>query len=221
MKTLKEYKNFVVNISDENYPYKLKQIKDSPKQIYYKGNIDIIQNQIIAIIGSRKSSIYGTNIAIDFAYKLSRQGLIISSGGARGIDSFANLGSVVAGKPTIMVLGNGIDYIYPAENKELEERVLANGGLILSEYEPKEKPSKETFPKRNRIISAISDGILVVEAREKSGTFITVDYALEQGKNVYAIPGSINQKNSVGTNELIKQGAKPVTEIEDIIEDFL
>ena len=142
------------------------------------------------------------------------------SGCARGIDSFAHKGSVKAGKPTIAVLGNGLNYIYPPENKELEEQILKNGGLIISEYPIGTKPSKETFPRRNRIISGLSDGVLVVEAKKKSGSLITVDYALEQGKNIYAIPGNIININSEGTNELIKQGAKIVTQINDILEDY-
>lgn len=143
------------------------------------------------------------------------------SGGARGIDSFAHQGTLDANKETIAILGNGIDYIYPPENKELEEKIIQTNGLLVSEYLIGTKPSKYTFPARNRIISGISDGILVIEAKEKSGTLITVDFALEQGKNVYAIPGNIDSKNAIGTNELIKQGAKLVTKPEEILEDFI
>lgn len=147
-------------------------------------------------------------------------GFTIVSGGARGIDSFSHKGAIHANKQTIAVLGNGLDYIYPPENKELEEQILYNGGALISEYIIGTKPTKYTFPARNRIISAISEGLLVVEAKQKSGTLITVDFALEQGKTIYAIPGNINSANSEGTNELIKQGAKIVTSIQDIIEDF-
>ncbi len=142
------------------------------------------------------------------------------SGGARGIDSFAHKGSILAKKNTIAILGNGLDYIYPPENKILEDKIIENNGLIISEYPLGTKPSKYTFPARNRIISGISDGVLVVEAKEKSGTLITVDFALEQGKNIYAIPGNIDNVNTVGTNELIKQGAKLVSNINDILEDY-
>ena len=129
-------------------------------------------------------------------------------------------GAVFAAKPSIIVLGNGINHIFPPENFILEKDIIDLEGLIISEYEPNIPPSKNSFPERNRIISAISDGVLVIEADEKSGTSITVDFALEQGKNVYAIPGNITSRYSYGTNELIKQGAKPVTSIIDILEDF-
>lgn len=147
--------------------------------------------------------------------------MIIVSGCARGIDSFAHKGCLMAAKNTIAVLGNGLDYIYPPENRILEEKIIENDGLLLSEYIVGTKPSKYTFPARNRIISGISDGILVIEAQEKSGTLITVDFALEQGKNVYAIPGNIDRSNAIGTNELIKQGAKLVTNTNDVLEDFM
>ena len=119
-----------------------------------------------------------------------------------------------------MVVGNGLDYVYPPENRLLERKIIENNGLIISEYPIGTKPSKYTFPARNRIISGISSGILVVEAKQKSGTSITVDFALEQGKNIYAIPGNIDSENSSGTNELIKQGAKMTTMIDDILEDY-
>lgn len=218
---LNQQESLKLNYTDNKYPDKLKMIQDYPKILFYKGNVDLLNRQILAIIGCRKCSNYGLNVAIDFAYKLSKDGIIIASGGARGIDSFSNMGAILAGKPTIMVLGNGLNYIYPPENKSLEEKILNNGGLIISEYPADAKPNKENFPKRNRIISAISNGVLVVEAKERSGSFITVEYALEQGKDIYAIPGNINQENSYGTNELIKQGAKPVTSVEDILEDYI
>ncbi len=203
------------------YPESLKNVFDPPEKLYCAGNIEILKSKkLIAIIGCREYTEYGRLIAETISYTLSEAGIIVVSGCARGIDSFAHKGAVKAGKPTIAVLGNGLNYIYPPENKELEEQILKNSGLIISEYPIGTKPSKETFPRRNRIISGLSDGVLVVEAKKKSGSLITVDYALEQGKNIYAIPGNIININSEGTNELIKQGAKMVTQINDILEDY-
>ena len=139
---------------------------------------------------------------------------------AKGIDSYSHIGCLNAIGKTIAVLGSGFYNIYPKENIKIAKQIVENGGVIISEYEPNEKPRKENFPSRNRIISGISNGVVVVEAKEKSGTFITVDLALEQGKNIFAVPGNILSKNSQGTNELIKQGAKMVTKVEDIIEEY-
>lgn len=204
----------------EKYPEKLAQISDSPICLYYKGNIDLLNSKSIAIIGSRECSNYGKQMAVKFAYELAKLGFTIVSGGARGIDTFAHLGALAVGGRTIMVLGNSLEYIYPPENKDLEERILNNDGLLISEYMVGTKPSKYTFPERNRLISAISDGVLVVEAGIQSGALITVDFALDQGKNVFAIPGNITSKYSVGTNEIIKQGAKLITNIKDILYEI-
>ncbi len=149
-----------------------------------------------------------------------KNGINIVSGLARGVDTFSHIGCLNANGKTIAVVGNGLDNIYPYENKKVVEDILNKGGLILSEYPINTKPNPKNFPARNRIISALSNGIVVVEAREKSGTLITVDFALEQGKNVYVVPGNITSKNSEGTNNLIKEGAKVATTIEDILEDF-
>lgn len=212
----------IIKIEDARYPEKLRKIHNPPKQLYYAGNINLLEkNNILAIIGCRDYSEYGKNVAKRFAYELSKNGIIIISGAARGIDSFSHIGCLMAKKETIAVLGNGINYIYPPENKRLEECIIKNNGLIISEYSPEAKPDKYTFPARNRIISGLSSGVLVVEAKENSGSLITVDFALEQGKEVYVIPGDINRKNTKGTNELIKQGAKLVTGINDILEDFV
>ena len=221
IKNIKKYKLEVVSYNDKEYPEQLKHISDYPICLYCKGNIELLnKSKKIAIIGCRDYSKYGEKIAKEFAYKLAKENIVIVSGGARGIDSFAHQGTLNANKGTIAVLGNGIDYIYPPENKNLEEQILQYNGLIVSEYIIGTKPSKYTFPARNRIISGISDGVLVIEAKEKSGTLITVDFALEQGKNIYAIPGNIDSKNAFGTNELIKQGARLVTIPEEILEDF-
>lgn len=211
----------VVSCDDTYYPTNLKQIYDFPICLYYKGNINLLNNTVkIAMVGSREYSDYGKTVAENFAYKLSKEDITIVSGGARGIDSFSHLGAIKAGGKTIAVLGNGLNYIYPPENKQLQENIIENNGLLVSEYIIGTKPSKYTFPERNRIISGISDGVLIVEAKQKSGALITADFALEQGKNIYAIPGDINKINSIGTNKLIKQGAKIVTNIKDILEDY-
>lgn len=221
IKNIQKYKLEVIACNDKEYPKQLKYVSDYPVCLYCKGNIGLLsEKKKIAIIGCRDYSKYGEKIAKEFAYKLAQENIVIVSGGARGIDSFAHQGTLNTDKGTIVVLGNGIDYIYPPENKNLEKQILQNNGLIISEYIIGTKPSKYTFPARNRIISGISDGVLVIEAKEKSGTLITVDFALEQGKNIYAIPGNIDSSNTKGTNELIKQGAKLVTTPEDILEDF-
>lgn len=210
-----------ISMEDKEYPESLRKIYNPPKRLYCIGNIELLYNKKkLAIIGCRDYSEYGKKVAIKFAYELSKKEIVIVSGGARGIDSFSHEGCIMAKNETIAVLGNGLDYIYPPENKKLEEEILQNNGLLVSEYDIGIKPSKYTFPERNRIISGLSSGVLVIEAKQRSGTLITVDFALEQGKNIYAVPGDITRKNTVGTNELIKQGAKIVTTINDIIEDF-
>lgn len=218
---MKNYDVKLLKYEDEQYPECLRNIHTPPTKLYCMGNINLLnKKRKIAIIGCRDYSEYGRLISQKFAYELARMGFVIVSGAARGIDSFSHKATLNTKTGTIAVLGNGLNYIYPPENKELEEQILNNNGLIISEYDMGTRPSKYTFPARNRIISAISDGVLVVEAKQRSGTLITVDFALEQGKNIYVIPGNIDALNSVGTNELIKQGAKVVTKIEDILEDF-
>ena len=207
-----------LEINDKKYPDKLKNIYCPPKQLYVIGNTEILNDKSIGIIGSRNCSKYGEKVAKEFSYKLSQYNINIISGLARGIDSFAHIGCVMAKGKTIAVLGSGFNYIYPKENLWLCKRILEEGGAIISEYEIDITPNKQNFPARNRIISGLSDGILVVEAKKRSGTYITIDFALEQGKDVFIIPGSIYSQNSEGTNELIKQGAKIITTPEEIIE---
>ena len=167
-------------------------------------------------MGCRDCSIYGKNVARKLSYDLAKENITIISGLAKGIDAYAHLGALDAGGGTIAVIGNGLDYIYPYENKKIYERIIKNNGLIITEYVIGTKPEKINFPARNRIVSGLSDGVVVVEAKEKSGALITADFALEQGKNVYAVPGNINSFNSYGTNELIKQGAYAITDFTDI-----
>ena len=211
----------MLNIFDEKYPKKLKNIYDPPLVLYIKGNEKILNKFGIGIIGCRMCTKYGEMVSKQFAKELTQYSVNIISGLARGIDSYAHIGCLEGNGKTIAVVGNGLDIVYPKENKKIAEDIIKSGGAIISEYIVGTKPEKENFPKRNRIISGLSDGILVVEAKEKSGTFITVDFALEQGKNVFTVPGNILSQTSKGTNELIKQGAKMVTKVEDIIEEYL
>lgn len=172
--------------------------------LYARGNIDILNNESIAIVGCRDTSNYGISATKYFSFNLARKNINIISGLAKGVDSFAHIGAICAKGKTIAVVGNGLDSIYPRENLYIAKKILETGGTILSEYPLGTKPEKMNFPARNRIISGLSTSILVIEAKEKSGTLITVDFALEQGRNVYVVPGNIDSINSIGTNELLK-----------------
>lgn len=205
---------------DESYPDKLRNIYDSPFLLYYKGNPLPENKKIISVVGARECSIYGKEIAKYLAGALAKEDIIVISGLARGIDSYAHMGALLSEGITYGIMGCGIDICYPAENINLYMDIQTKGGII-SEYGPGSKPLAYHFPMRNRIISALSDGILVIEAREKSGSLITVDMGLEQGKNIYAVPGRIIDKLSEGCNNLIKMGAKVVTSPRDILEDLI
>lgn len=210
----------IITIYDKYYPEKLKEIYDPPVILYIKGRKEILKEKAISIVGCRNSSKYGENIAKKIAYNLSLNNINIVSGLAKGIDSFAHIGALEAKGKTIAVVGCGLDTVYPRENKNLFGNIIKQGGAVISEYVIGTKPVPYNFPKRNRIISGLSNSVIVVEAKEKSGTLITADFALEQGKEIYAVPGNIDNPNSYGTNELIKQGAKVLTSIDDILEDF-
>lgn len=204
------------------YPARLYHIYDPPDVLYVRGIIrqeSHIHNSSIGIVGSRKPDVYGREMAGMFARKLAGRGCTIVSGLARGIDSAAHRGALEAGGYTMAVLGCGIDVTYPPENAELYHQIEYSGAII-SEYGLGVSPQPGYFPMRNRIISGLSDGVLVVEARKKSGSLITADSALEQGRQVYALPGRAYDQNSEGTNNLIKQGAVCVTEPEDILKDL-
>ncbi|MBQ6992459.1 MAG: DNA-processing protein DprA [Clostridia bacterium] len=210
----------ILKIYDSFYPNKLRQIYAPPIILFAKGNLEILNELSIAIVGCRYSSSYGEKVAKQFAYKLSSKNINIISGLARGIDTCAHLGCMQSKGKTIAVMGSGLDIIYPPENKNIYNQIINNGGVVLSEYIIGTKPLPENFPRRNRIISGLSDGVLVIEAKEKSGTLITVDFALEQGKEVYVVPGNIDSINSYGTNSLIKQGAQLITNENDILENM-
>lgn len=216
---MQENKIHIITIYDEEYPNKLRNIYDSPVTLYVKGNKDILNSNSIAIVGCRNCSNYGKEVSTKFAYDLAKENITIISGMAKGIDSNAHIGCLHAKGRTIAVLGSGLDRIYPKENITLYNKIISNGGAIVSEYVIGTIATRMNFPARNRIISGLSDGVIVVEAKEKSGTLITVDFALEQGKDIFVVPGNITSSNSIGTNELIKQGAKCVTSIKDILEE--
>ena len=211
----------VINIKQNDYPNKLRYIYNPPIVLYVKGNISILNNTSIAIIGSRQCSDYGINIARRLAYSLAKKNINIISGLAYGIDTQAHIGTLKAKGKTIAVTASGLDIVYPKVNSNLEKEIINNNGAIVSEYCIGTKPEPKNFPARNRIISGLSDGVVVVEAQKRSGTSITVNFALDQGKEVYAVPGNITSINSYGTNELIKQGAKVVTCAGDILEDII
>lgn len=202
-----------------DYPENLKHIYDPPIVVYLKGELIAEDNSSIAIVGSRRASFYGLSNAEKFASDLSACGFTIVSGMARGIDTYAHRGALKAGGRTIAVLGSGFNHIYPEENKELSEEI-SRCGAVISEFPIDTKPTRQNFPRRNRIISGLSLGVLVAEAARNSGALITVDFALEQGREVFALPGKVDSPTSFGTNELIKQGAKLVSSIGDILEEL-
>ena len=187
-KYMSSHKINLITINQNKYPSMLKNIPNAPVFLYALGNEELLKSKSISIVGSRNCSEYGKMMSQAFSYLLAKNNITIVSGLAKGIDSYAHIGCLNAKGKTIGVIGTGIDLIYPKENEKLEKEILENNGLIISEYPLGTKPNKNNFPRRNRIISGISQGVLVVEAGEKSGALITVDYALEQGKEVYVIP---------------------------------
>ena len=209
------------NIQDENYPKLLKGIKNAPEVIYYRGEMKSEEN-CFAVVGTRRFSPYGKQVALEMAGDLAEAGLIIVSGLAPGIDTFCHTAAVERRKRTIAVLGTGVDEksIYPQSNLKLAQKILETGGALISEYPPGQRGTQFTFPQRNRIISGLSLGILVVEAKQKSGALITAHYAFEQNRKVFAIPGPIHSLNSKGCHYLIKRGAKLVESANDILKDL-
>ena len=209
----------IITLFDDEYPKLLKEIYDPPPVLYCKG-LPIKNHQpAISIVGSRRSTAYGRQMAEKFSYELAAAGVTVVSGLARGIDAMAHYGALKAGGDTVGVLGCGVDIIYPPENRKLFSRMVQEG-TILTEYPPGSSPVAGNFPARNRIISGMTSGVLVIEAGQRSGALITVDFALEQGREVYALPGNINVPQSAGTNKLLKEGAKLVTDVQDILEEL-
>lgn len=205
-----------VEQNDVNYPEQLRLIKDSPRVLYYRGDIEVCRNRCLAIVGSRKATQYGRWAAYSIARKAAECGIVIVSGMASGVDTEAHKGAIDGGGNTIAVLGCGPDICYPSSNRQLMEKII-NKGVIISEYPPGRKPIAGQFPVRNRIISGLSELVVVAEAGFKSGSLITVGWALEQNKDVYAVPGPINNVNSFGTNKLIQDGAMPIVGVDEIL----
>ncbi|MFN3396202.1 MAG: DNA-processing protein DprA, partial [Thermodesulfovibrionales bacterium] len=201
------------------YPSLLREIEDAPVILYVKGEIKEEDRFSISIVGSRNATPYGRSVTEKIAGELAESGFTIVSGLARGVDTIAHLSSLRSGGRTIAVMGSGIDLIYPPENKWLFDKII-DSGYVVTEFPPGTPPDKGNFPKRNRLISGLSLGVVVVEATEGSGALITARAALEQNREVFAIPGNISSPNSKGTNELIKRGAKLVQRSDDIIEEL-
>jgi DNA processing protein len=210
----------IVVMDDPAYPSQLKQIYDPPLVLYVRGNVAALSEPGIALVGTRHPTPYGSGMAERLACDLAARGLVIFSGLARGVDTAGHRGAISAKGKTVAVLGTGIDVIYPKENSRLVEQIIAMGGAITTEFPVSTFAAPQNFPIRNRIISGISIGVLVVEAAEYSGTRITARCALEQNRDVFAVPGNVTNKNSWGPNTLIKQGAKLVATWEDVWEEL-
>lgn len=210
----------ILTYSCQAYPARLREIYDSPPVLWVRGDVSLLARPSLAIVGTRHPSPYGSGIAEMIARDLSARGLMIVSGMARGIDTCAHKGALQARTPTIAVWGTGIDVVYPKENKKLAEDILALGGAIVSEMPMGTFPAPQNFPRRNRIISGLSLGVLVVEASENSGTRVTARCAAEQNRDLFAVPGNVTNKNSWTPNTLIKQGAKLVATWEDVWEEL-
>src|SRR5271167_1580750 len=210
----------IVALDDAEYPAQLKQIYDPPLVLYVRGNEAVISQPGIALVGTRHPTPYGSGMSERLACDLAARGLVIFSGMARGIDTAGHRGAIAAKGKTVAVFGTGVDVPYPKENSRLSEQILALGGALISEFPLGTFPAPQNFPIRNRIISGISLGVLVVEAAEYSGTRITARCALEQNREVFAVPGNVTNKNSWGPNTLIKQGAKLVATWEDVWEEL-
>lgn len=208
-----------VTCIDKNFPKLLLQIHNIPCILYYCGDLSLCTKRTLAIVGSRKATNYGLEQAKYMALELAQRGLVIVSGLALGIDTQAHIGALECGGGTIAVLGSGLNNVYPRNNISLFADII-NKGLVISEFPPDTQPAKMNFPIRNRIISGLSEGVFVVEALLKSGSLITCDLALEQGRDVYALPGPVDSPNSLGPLSLIQNGAKAIINPEDILEEY-
>ncbi len=216
-----EIKNVkIITIEDEQYPYNLKQIEDAPPILYALGDVTLLQNDnMLAVVGSRNASLSARRLAGQISAETAKQNIVIVSGMARGIDAAAHTGALQSGGKTIAVVGTGVDVVYPKENEKLYQELIKNG-LVLSEYPFRTQPQASNFPRRNRIVSGLSKGVLVVEAGIQSGSLITAHQALEQGRDVYAVPGSPYDGRSSGCNKLLKEGAVLVESAADIVENY-
>ena len=209
-----------IDIDSAEYPLRLRHIPDPPAQLYCTGNIGLLGARSIGVVGARKNTVYGKNVALMIGRRLAESGLAVTSGLALGIDGYSHEGALEAGGKVIGVLGSGINRMTPQRNRSLMMKGLENGGLVVSEYHPDEEGYKGNFPARNRIISGLSEALVVVEAGLDSGSLITAKHAAEQGRTVYAVPGNINSQTSIGCNLLIRDGAVPLIIIDDMIRDI-
>ncbi len=219
MRRLRDEGIGVVAVDEPAYPALLRYIFDPPRVLYIKGDPAVLQQPMLAIVGARKATHYGLGVAEKIARDLAAAGLCIVSGMARGIDTAAHKGALIARRPTVAVLGCGVDIVYPPENKKVMADIIASGAVI-SEFPPGTAPVGGNFPQRNRVISGLSRGVMVIEAAEKSGSLITADFALEQGRDVFAVPGQVTSPLNTGAHRLIKQGAKLVEDARDVLEEL-
>lgn len=208
----------VLRRPDAAFPALLAQLHDPPRRLHVRGDpVGVLERPAVAVVGARSCSAYGAQVARTLSRDLAAAGLVVVSGLARGVDAEAHRGALDAGGTTVAVLGCGIDRDYPARHAELARRIVAGGGLVVSEYEPGIEPAPWRFPARNRVIAGLALATVVVEARERSGALITADFALELGREVFAVPGEITSALSAGTNRLIRQGAAPLLGAEDVL----
>lgn len=220
IKNLADRDIYITTIYDEDYPTKLRQMTDNPLILYYKGDLSLVDTPSLSVVGSRKPTGYGKMATNKIVRDVASAGVVIVSGLAYGVDSIAHRTALEVGGKTIAVLGSGFDHVYPSEHQSLADEIAAKG-LLISEQRPKRSASKYLFPLRNRIIAALGDGVLITEASIKSGTIHTKDFALDYGRNVYAVPGNIDSSASELTNEVIKTGqAACVTCGKDILADY-
>lgn len=209
----------ILTLVDEEYPGLLREIDDPPLALYVRGNPAIDPAKAIAVVGTRRATRYGSLVAARLASQLALKGITVISGLAAGTDAAAHQGALDVGGHTLAVMGCGVDQVYPKRNQEIYDRIVETG-TVLSEYPLGTRPAKWTFPQRNRIISGLSRGVVVVQAPERSGALITARLALEQGREVFAVPGNITNRTSAGTNQLLKDGAKLVATVDDILEEY-
>ena len=209
----------IIDIRSAEYPPRLREIPGPPKRLYCVGDTSLLNERSIGVVGSRKNTVYGKNVALMIGRRLAESGITVTSGLALGIDAYSHEGALEADGKVIGVLGSGIDQMGPQRNRDLMKRGLEKGGLVVSEYPPDEPAYKGYFPARNRIISGLSEAVVIVEAGLNSGSLITAKHAAEQGRTVYAVPGNINSQSSIGANLLIRDGAIPLVIIDDLIRD--
>ena len=220
LKEIERLKLQVIDVEDPSYPSLLREIHDPPMVLYYRGNLEAVRGASIGVVGTREATGYGIELAKKMGYQLAYAGVGVISGLARGIDTAAHQGALAAKGKTAAVLGCSMDQVYPAENRALAEKMEESGGCVMSEFCLGTAPDRQTFPMRNRIVSGLSKGLLVVEAARASGAMITAKQALEQGRQVFAVPGRIDHPQSGGCHQLLKDGARLVESVEDVLAEF-